>query len=254
MATRRWRIKRSVLLGFVAVVMAALIAFVEKKGNEKQYQHLEVYVQGISDVYFVDEAEIVQILENEFPLLKAGNSLAEVSLGKIEAKVETHPFVKNAEVFRDLKGNVIVKINQHRPVARITRPMASHGYISSEGIILPTSSKYTTRVLTLEGPLAEQLLAMEDLSDEYGDLMALIHFIEKDKFWSAQISGLALDRQGEVKIFQQVGKQVIEFGKPVELEEKFKKISLFYKKILPTKGWNSYERVNVKYKDQIICE
>src|SRR5690606_41122819 len=63
-----------------------------------------------------------------------------------------------------------------------------------------------SRVLTLEGPLAEQLLAMEDLSDEYGDLMALIHYIEKDKFWSAQISGLALDRQGRSEE-RRVGKE-----------------------------------------------
>jgi len=254
MANRKWRIKRSFLFGFLAVVTMALIAFVEKKGGEKVYQQLEVYVQGISDVYFVEEAEIVRLLENEFPTLKSGSVLAEISLGKIEEKVETHPFVKNAEVFRDLKGNVIVKIDQHRPVARIIRPMAAHGYISSEGVVLPTSPNYTTRVLTLEGPMTEELLAKEDLSEEHGDLMNLIEFIEEDKFWSAQIAGLALDKKGEVKIFQQVGKQVIEFGKPVDIEEKFKKISLFYKKILPAKGWNSYERVNVKYKEQIIGE
>src|SRR5690606_27911853 len=125
MANRKWRIKRSFLFGFLAVVTMALIAFVEKKGGEKVYQQLEVYVQGISDVYFVEEAEIVRLLENEFPTLKSGSVLAEISLGKIEEKVETHPFVKNAEVFRDLKGNVIVKIDQHRPVARIIRPMRS---------------------------------------------------------------------------------------------------------------------------------
>ena len=35
-------------------------------------------------------------------------------------------------------------------------------------------------------------------------------------------------------------------------KEKFNKISLFYNKIIPSKGWNTYKTVNVKFKDQII--
>ena len=31
-------------------------------------------------------------------------------------------------------------------------------------------------------------------------------------------------------------------------------IKIFYKKILPYKGWNSYESVSVKFKGQIICK
>lgn len=254
MASRLVQIKNSVLFILLAVVPVAFIAFVEKKEKEKQYRTMEVFVEGISDVYFIDEAEVLRILENEFPVLKTGFPLADISLRQIEDKVESHPFVKNAEVFKDLKGKVLVKIEQYRPVARIIRPMAAHGYVSAEGVVLPTSPNYTTRVLTLEGALADELLGQEDLSKEHMDLLELIHFIEQDKFWSAQIASLELNRKKEIKMHQQVGKQVIEFGRPNEIEEKFEKIALFYKEILPKKGWNTYDRVNVKYKDQIICE
>lgn len=254
MANKRWKIKESFFFFLAAVIVVVFIAFVEKKETEKQYQSLEVYVQGVSDVYFVDEKEIRSLLEKEFPALKAGNALADISLNKIEDKVEKHPFVRHADVFQDLKGNVVVKIKQYRPIARIVRPMAAHGYISAEGVILPTSTNYTTRVMTIEGDLADELLLQEDLTKAHGDLMAFIHFIEEDEFWRAQVSSLEINRKKEIKIYQQVGKQVIEFGKPVDIEEKFKKVALFYKEILPAKGWNAYNRVNVKYKDQIICE
>ncbi len=254
MAGRRWKFKRSFLFSLAALGLLALIAFVERKGADKKYEALEVYVQGISDVYFVDEKEIRQLLENEFPLLKPGASLEEVSIEQIEDKVESHPFVKNAEVFKDLKGKVVVKIDQYRPIARLIRPAAPHGYVSDEGVVLPTSPTYTTRVLTIEGPMVETLLSQENLSDEHADLLELIHFIEKDDFWKAQIAGMEINRNKEIKLFQQVGKQVIEIGQPTDIEDKFKKISLFYKEILPSRGWDAYERVNVKYKDQIICE
>ena len=29
---------------------------------------------------------------------------------------------------------------------------------------------------------------------------------------------------------------------------------LFYKNIAPTKGWNTYKTINVKFKNQIICD
>src|SRR5680860_895978 len=247
MAGKKLKIKKSIYFILMAVVMAAFIAFVERK--EKQFRAMEVYVQGTSDVYFVEEAEVLRLLENEFPGLKTGNPLGGISLGKMEDRVESHPFVKNSEVFKDLKGNIVIKIEQYRPVARIIRPMAADGYVSAEGVVLPTSPRHTSRVLILRGALADELLGQENLTKEYGDLMAMIHFIEQDEFWSAQIASLEIDRKKDINLYQQVGKQVIEFGKPIEIEEKFKKIALFYKEILPAKGWNTYDRVNVKYKD-----
>jgi cell division protein FtsQ len=85
-------------------------------------------------------------------------------------------------------------------------------------------------------------------------LMQLLKFIENDKFWKAQITQMNINNSGNIKMYTQVSKQVIEFGTPEEISEKFKKLKIFYKDILPYKGWNSYERVSVKFKDQIVCE
>ena len=52
----------------------------------------------------------------------------------------------------------------------------------------------------------------------------------------------------------QFSKQKIIFGYPDNLDEKFEKINIFYKKIVPAKGWNTYRTVNVKFKNQIICD
>ncbi|SNS03152.1 cell division protein FtsQ [Belliella buryatensis] len=248
------RTKKTIVFSLLVMVLAGFIGFVEKQSADKRLNQVHVKVNPIADVYFVDEKDLLQRLETEFPLLKTGVLVSELNLNQIEKKVKSHPFVKNAEVFSDLKGNIWVEIDQHKPMARIIRPMAADGYISTEGVILPTSPKYTTRVLTIEGSYAERLLQEEKLGAEYQGLLDLIKFIEKDDFWKAQITGLELNRKNDIRMYQQVGKQVIEFGAAEQIEEKFKKIILFYDEILPAKGWNTYSRVNVKYKDQIICE
>ncbi|MFD2202295.1 cell division protein FtsQ/DivIB [Shivajiella indica] len=248
------RFKKGFLFTILIIVLVVFIGFIEKKSAERKFNGVEVYVKAVSDVYFVDEKEILGTLQTEFPLLKQGLSLSEINLNRIEKKVESHPFVKNAEVYGDQKGNVRVEIEQHVPIARITRPRAADGYISSEGLILPTSNKYTSRVLILYGGYAEALLETKDLNKSNPKLLELIRHIQEDPFWKAQITELEIGRKNDIKMHQQVGKQVIEFGDASEIEEKFKKINLFYDEILPSKGWNTYSRINVKYKGQIVCE
>ena len=85
-------------------------------------------------------------------------------------------------------------------------------------------------------------------------LMSMLRFVESDPFWKAQVAQINIDRDWEMVLYPQVSKQYIEFGKPENLENKFKKLKIFYTRILPQQGWNNYVRVNVKYKDQIICE
>ncbi|NHE58024.1 cell division protein FtsQ/DivIB [Cyclobacterium plantarum] len=246
--------KKPVLILLVGLVLFAFIAFTEHKSESRQIAGLEVYVEGVSDVYFVEEKEVASLLRNAFPELDKLSNISEVSINKMEKKVEAHPLVKKAEVYQDLKGTIRVKVRQHIPMARIVRPRAADGYISTTGKILPTSPNYTSRVLILEGSRAQALLQETDLTNNEAQLLELIHFIYQDPFWTAQISSVELLRNGEVNLYQQVGRQVIEFGKPENIPLKFRKIKTFYTKILPEKGWNTYERVNVKYKDQIICE
>ncbi|MCR9014987.1 cell division protein FtsQ/DivIB [Aquiflexum gelatinilyticum] len=251
---RKFRIKKSLIFAALTLVLIGFIGFVEKKDSEKVFTGIEIRVKGIADVYFVNEKDILKNIQTEFPLMQKGVSMQEVDLNKIEKKVETYAFVSNAEVFADPKGHVMVEITQHIPIARIVRPSAADGYISTEGKILPTSNSYTTRVMTLEGAYAENLLKLQDISESHSDLMAMINFINEDEFWKAQISGMDISRKTDIKLYQQVGKQVIEFGEAKDLEEKFEKINLFYEEIIPAKGWNAYSRVSVKYKGQIVCE
>ncbi len=254
MVIKNWKIQQSFVFGALCLVLLAFIAFVEKKGAERGFHSLEVNVKGISDVYFVEEQEVIRMLQKEFPEMSTGEKLETIPLRKLEEKVEQHPFVKNAEVFNDLKGKVRVEIEQYRPLARIARPLAADGYISEEGVILPTSPHYTSRVLIVEGALAGELLAEKNLYEQHEDLMGLIRFIDRSEFWRAQIATVEVDKNKDVKLFQQVGRQVIEMGKPVDIADKFQKINLFYEEIIPEKGWDAYTRVNVEFKDQIICE
>lgn len=242
-------------LGFLTLclVLLGFIGFVEKKAELKSYSGLHIDLQAVSGVYFVEEKEIERIVNSAFPELKSGFPVAEVPLAAIEKRLNGHPFIKSAQASMGQKGILDVKIKQHEPIARIARPMGADGYITTEGLIIPTSPTYTSRVLIIEGDYAEKLMDQGSVED-MPELMPLIRFVTQDEFWSAQITELEINKKDDLRLHQQVGRQVIEFGDALDIESKFRRIEVLYKEILPRKGWNAYERISVKFKNQIVCE
>ena len=91
-------------------------------------------------------------------------------------------------------------------------------------------------------------------TEEGQKIYDLLKYIQRDRFWKAQVAQLDIAEDGEIIIYPQVTKQLVEFGQAENIDSKFERLKIFYKQILPRKGWNLYKRVNLKYKDQIIAE
>ncbi|WP_100629167.1 cell division protein FtsQ/DivIB [Algoriphagus formosus] len=248
------RLKKYGVFVILTLILGGFIAFVEKQSIYKTYQGTEVEIEGVSGLYFVDKQEIETLLAEAFPNLKVGLLLEEVPLNAIEDRLEGHPFIKMADASIGQKGILQLYLEQHQPIARIVRPLAADGYITTEGKIIPISPSYTSRVLILSGDMAEKLLNEGGVMNQMPELMDLIRFISEDEFWNAQITEVEIRERDDIRLYQQVGEQVIELGDAADLEDKFDRIQIFYSEILPRKGWDAYDRVSVKFKEQIVCE
>lgn len=171
-------------------------------------------------------------------------------------RIKSHKFVKEAQVYHDLAGNLNINIKQNRPIARIVHDHSEQDvYIDEEGHILPLSERFTARVIPITRSLFQPAQSPSFFQDSTGRAyLNLLKFIQKDAFWKAQLAEMQIDAKGKVVFMPQVGTQTIEFGKPEEVELKFKKLLVFYKKVLPAMGWDRYRRVNLEFHDQIICE
>jgi cell division protein FtsQ len=84
--------------------------------------------------------------------------------------------------------------------------------------------------------------------------MDMLEYIRDDRFWSAQVAQLDLAASGKITIYPQVTGQRVEFGRPENIDTKFRKLMVFYREILPQRGWTRYQRVNLEYEGQVIAE
>ena len=251
----KFNIKRELKISAALAVLVFFIGFSERKQGMVAVKDIIIKVENANENQLLDEQDIINLMQLDQENLK-GATLDRLNMKEIEKKIKVNRFVEDAELYSDLKGNLIVKAMLRRPIARIVRNDGPDGYIAEDGTVMPVSDKFTTRVVLLSGSFARLLLQTENLnkSIEGKQLMEMLTIIREDQFWRAQIAQLDIDNNVRVNLFPQVGGQLIEFGKPENLELKFKKLRIFYKEILPQKGWNAYERVNLEYEGQIIAE
>ncbi|WP_420316071.1 cell division protein FtsQ/DivIB [Ekhidna sp.] len=247
--------KKNILIySFSGLLLLTLITFAGIKNKSRSIEEIEVEITDQEGNFFTDQLEVIDLMTDKSADYVIGVEMGKLDPKVLEERVELNPFVKDAQVYRDLKGKLNVKVEQSKPIARLFIDGKKDKYIDSEGRVLPVNAKHTARVPLMETEF--EFMWEKNLSEsKYGkQVYDLLTFIENDKFWKAQIAHIFIKKDGEIEMYPQVTKQVVEFGHPEDLERKFSKLMTFYKEILPKKGWNTYDRVNLKFENQIICE
>jgi len=241
-------------IAIALIGMMFLIGFSERKQQTVVIKDVVVDLDNLNENHFLDEADVAKLVQSEGQKL-VGKRADELNLKSIENKLMYDKHILDAELYSDLKGNLVVNVEMRRPIARIVQSDAPDAYIAEDGVVMPVSEKYTSRVVLISGHV-KGLLESQDLNktEEGKQLMSMIEFVNDDKFWKAQVAQLDLSSNGKVTIYPQMTGQRIEFGKPEDIENKFRKLMIFYKRILPQRGWTKYERVNLEYEGQIIAE
>jgi cell division protein FtsQ len=251
----KFNFKRELKIGAAILVVVIFIAFTERKQELVSIRDVSVKISNFEDNHFLDESDVMSLMQVSVNNIR-GAKASDVNLKAIEKKIRKDPFIREAELYTDLKGNLIVGVELRRPVARIIRNDGPDGYIAEDGTVMPVSDKFTARVVLISGPYIRKILQQRNLNqtDEGARLLSLINEIREDEFWHAQIAQMDIDSKGRITLLPQIGDERIEFGTPDNQEVKMKKLKIFYKEVLPKTGWNKFRRVNLEYEGQIVAE
>jgi cell division protein FtsQ len=239
-----------------------LLGFAMESNKDIPCRSFTVNVYG--DSYFLDSSHVINTVYSKFGQLE-GKKLREISLSNIEDMVRNIYFVKESQVYRTIDGDIVVNVKQREPVARIINAHNESFYIDTRGRLMKTSDQYTARVVIVTGHIAARYSSTLDLYAEKDpdeitpskkilkELNELVHYIRNNPFWDAWIDQIYVTRTGDFELMPKNGAHVIEFGKAEDIDKKFQKLLLFYQNGLTHVGWSSYSRLNLKFKNQIVC-
>ena len=245
--------KNILIYSLGSLILISLISFRTLRLSERKVSGIEIEIMSNQDFYLIDQFEIQALLNKEQSVV-LGSNFDQVDIKLLERQVEENPFVAEIDVFMSVTGVLGAKVSPAQPIGRLMSSRGPDQYIDVTGKLLPMNADYTARVPLIsftEYPQWESNLGENDLGKQ---LMEFLIFINKDELWRAQIAQLAVSQENELTLWPQMTKQLILFGPADEIEEKFKKLKLFYKEVLPKKGWNTYSSINLKYKNQIVCK
>lgn len=259
-------IKRVLNISFLVLGTLGLLislAFTARESQKVPCTDVKITIDHAGDNFFVTESDVWEMILSKGDSLK-GSPITSIPIGVYERHISADPSVKRAEVYTKHNGIFAVKIYQREPILRVFNSAGSSFYLDKEGSVMPTSKNYTARVPVASGFIPDQLFEMErhnvtEMSDSLKDqssldeLFELATFIKNDDFWKAQIQQIRVEPNNEFTLVPTVGDHHILLGKTDKMEQKFNKLHLFYTKGLNTTGWDQYSRINLKYKDQVIC-
>jgi cell division protein FtsQ len=250
----KFSIRQELRIALGLILVFFLIAFSERKQSGVLCTNVVVELENLHDNHFMDEEDVTSLVERSTPLLK-GTAINRLDLRGIEKTLLLDRHISDAELYGDFKGNLIVRVELRRPMARIVQDDAPDAYVAEDGVIMGVSDKFSSRVMILSGKGMKPMVEAGSLtSTETGQkLKEMIEFILEDSFWTAQVAQMDLNARGEITMYPQVTGQLVEFGTPGNYEDKLRKLMVFYKDILPQKGWTRYEKVNLTYDGQIIA-
>ncbi|MCL4640289.1 MULTISPECIES: cell division protein FtsQ/DivIB [Olivibacter] len=230
-----------------------LMGFINTKKNEIACKGVKIIVPGSQA--FVSQEDVFDIIEeSEGPL--TGHLLKNVPIHELENKLAQNPFIQSVKVFTEMDGMVHVKIEQREAIMRIINNVGNDFYIDKEGVKFPTSKLYAPHIIVANGNVSERFDGKRDTvrSTLVKDLCKVADFLGKDSLWNSQVEQLYVNEEQDIEIVPRVGNQKIVLGNADSLPNKFNRLMVFYKQIIPKAGWGTYKTVNLKFANQIVCE
>lgn len=248
-----------------AVTVIAVLSFAHHEQENAGVQKPTIAISVTDENAFLTGDELFTRLKRA-RLIFDHQLVSELNTTKVEAFIRRMHEVEQVDVFKRLGGNWDITVKVRQPLARIFNNFNESFYVDSKGATMDRSPNFTARVLIFSGDIPDKSdsLTVTDIINNdslkgirlLDDIYRISSYVCHDPFLRAQITQVYRQQGGDFILIPQVGNHIIIFGAArtdEEVREKMEKLKIFYREGLPYEGWNKYESINLKFKNQIVC-
>ncbi len=228
-------LKFLILLG----VLAFLFSFTQERNKSRKIKKL--------DVEFIDENSpfITYNTVNKL-LIQSQDNVTSIDkealvLKKMEQRLQQNPMVRDAQVFVSVDGTLGAKIEQRKPIGRVSA--TPDYYLDADGKKMPLSDVYSARVPIITGTS----------KNDFNEVTELLLKIEADEFMKRSVVGLNRNANGEIELELRKMNFNVLFGQIENVDKKFQNFKAFYKKTKQDSTLLEYKKVNLKFDNQVIA-
>lgn len=253
--SRLLRIFRSRAFRLTVVTMLAitLVWMGAQQQQGQRYQEIALHLLPEDQEALVHEEKIMEMLHEE-QLLPATRSMDEIRLDAIETALARNPFCRSTEAYWDIEGNLHIDFQQRQPLLRII-DMSNRQYYLDESLrVMPLSERFTAHVPIVSGFIDEEMPHDGILRSPAGKrIRAWARQMQQHDFFHVVSNQIRIEKDGALVLISALGGHRFVLGDTTRWNDKLLKLKVFYREILPRKGWSRYDTVYLNFENQIVA-
>jgi cell division protein FtsQ len=225
-----------VLLGLVVF----LYAFASARNSVRNIAKVQFEINNQSQPFITQDAVSKLLIQNNQAVTSVPKDI--LDLNRLESTLNSHPIIKDAQVYLSVNDVLTTKIKQKKPIARV-QTNASY-YIDDEGSYMPLSTSYTARVPLVTGSVEKNNLKT---------VFKIAKHVQQDSVLKKHVVQIHQDPNKNISLKLRQNDFWVELGGVNQLDKKINNLKVFYKKAQKDKMLNSYAKVNLKFDNQVVC-
>lgn len=228
-------------LVLILSMVVFLYSFSSRRNEQRKLLKSTIEFVGKEQLFVTHETVNKLLIENN----KDASAIRKVALdlNSLEKSINNHEMIEKSEVFVSVDGVLKAVVKQKTPVARVVSSQESY-YLDYMGTKMPLSEIHTARVPLVIGSITDENSALVN---------ELFRYIHADEFLKKNIIGVEILPSGSVKMKNRNFDFTIDFGKIINIEEKFKNYQAFFQKAVQDKTIEKYKNINLKFTQQVVC-
>ena len=242
---------------FITLTLAAcsglvvlLVAAIGKKNHENCRDYV-ITVKGAQHNLFIDETDIMKILNAAVNGKIKGERMSDFNLRKLEQIIRRNAWVEKVNLYFDNRDVLHISVTEKEPIARIFTTAGKSFYIDSSTKKMPLSDKMSARVPVFTNFPDKRFLSDKD-SILLADVKKTAMFLLNDSFWMSQTEQIDITKDRCFEMVPTVGNHIVKLGDGNDIDKKFQRLFIFYQQVMSKTGFNRYNFVDVRYDGQVI--
>lgn len=236
------KIARYIIILALASLLLWGIFWAEGKAGQQVCSKVEIEIENTDSSTFVNPEGVMQYLDQCHLKLK-GVPMADIDLGAVEQALHRSPYLESGECVKMEGGVLLVKVRQLVPVMRVIDGDNMY-YVNREGKQMPASTSFSCDVPIVKGHFTAKYPAKR--------LIPMVNYVRSDSTLNALVAMFDFRDPNNIYMVPNIAGHVVNMGDASDFENKFKKLLLFYRKVMPEKGWYTYDTISVKWRHQVV--
>lgn len=228
------------LLGYVS----AAFAIAHRDNGERKCSDINLVIEEHSIPDSVLRQGVrSQLAAYSHPLV--GERIGDIDLQGLEDYLSKFSNFEEVECSFDPKSRLTISIMPIKPEVRVFENGKGSFYVNRQGKRIVADAEFYVDVPVL-------LTSGKDTA-HIADALPVIRFVTADDELSALTAAFKIDGPKDILLIPRLQGHVVNFGDSSRLGEKKAALLTAYRRILPVRGWNTYDTLSVKFKDQIVA-